>query len=687
MERFYSFSSPSEEELFFDSKDDLSISSDSSPESPTNQTSDENLSSLYQVWLSDSESIQQRRENFTRLMGLDLNPIHESKPEFESSPEPPNEESTSNEESISVRNPTNPDSDSEKPCSDEETISSSSGSLSTKSSLFRWSSDKRSSTTSATSDASTASDAAFDWLIRDMDSDTVFFIDKLTRCGNLNNSSYLDKSGSLNSLENLMKTDEMEYSTKNALKKDNKTSWLRRLGFKTQALENQPKFGSAREERIFSRVRMKTNKKNRREFSELYSCQDFRAHDNSAILTLKFSPCNKYLATGGEMGILRVWSVADREREDEIEFDSSCVYFEIGENYDIAQLSVEKKESKLKWHNGNLTCVLVPKRVFWIEEEPVQDFKGHFGDILDLSWSKSNYLISASVDKTVRLWQIGCENCLKIFSHQNFVTCVQFNPSNEDYFVSGSIDGIIRIWQVPLGHVVNWIESKEIVTAVCYQPDGNKVVVGTITGQCRYYDVSDNQLVLKDEVSHQGKKKSPHKRITGFEFCPCDSSKLMIASADSQVRILQGSELITSYKGAKNHASHVCASFSTTGEHIISCTDDSIYLLNWTPPVPSNTSFERFTSHHTSLAIPFNGARFADLSKFVSVQEELHGNRGSGTWPEEKLTPGGGMSKSQYKVLKSACQNGTDMWGQVVVTAGWDGRLRSYQNFGLPVQV
>ena len=30
------------------------------------------------------------------------------------------------------------------------------------------------------------------------------------------------------------------------------------------------------------------------------------------------------------------------------------------------------------------------------------------------------YLLSSSIDKTVRLWQVGCEHCLKVFSHSNY---------------------------------------------------------------------------------------------------------------------------------------------------------------------------------------------------------------------------------------------------------------------------
>lgn len=34
------------------------------------------------------------------------------------------------------------------------------------------------------------------------------------------------------------------------------------------------------------------------------------------------------------------------------------------------------------------------------------------------------YLLSSSIDKTVRLWQVGFNGCLKVFSHNNYGECL-----------------------------------------------------------------------------------------------------------------------------------------------------------------------------------------------------------------------------------------------------------------------
>lgn len=77
---------------------------------------------------------------------------------------------------------------------------------------------------------------------------------------------------------------------------------------------------------------------------------------------------------------------------------------------------------------------------------------------------------------------------------------------------------------------------------------------------------------------------------------------------------------------------------------------------------------------------------------FTLTQEFFSGlpTKSSVTWPEEKIhlfSAAPRFSRSLYKFLKTSCLSTSHSWGQVIVTAGKDGWIRTYQNFGLPLHL
>ena len=49
------------------------------------------------------------------------------------------------------------------------------------------------------------------------------------------------------------------------------------------------------------------------------------------------------------------------------------------------------------------------------ENAPHRSYKGHQQDVLDVAWSKSFFLLTASMDKSVRLWHVSMDDCLRVF--------------------------------------------------------------------------------------------------------------------------------------------------------------------------------------------------------------------------------------------------------------------------------
>ncbi|KAJ0261698.1 WD40 repeat-containing protein [Hirschfeldia incana] len=472
-----------------------------------------------------------------------------------------------------------------------------------------------------------------------------------------------------------------------------KKGWLTRLLSMGCSADTKIRSGA------LSRVKVKHYKKQTKELSALYHSQDIKAH-NGSISAMKFSCDGKYLASSGEDGIVRVWEVIKDKRPklQRDDLNPSCMYFELNDHSQLKPVFLDENKKSFK-KTYDSACVVFPPKAFRIMEKPLHEFHGHTGEVLDISWSKDNYLLSASMDKTVRLWKVGSNACLGVFTHNSYVTCVQFNPVNENYFMSGSVDGKIRIWNISDCNVVDWADVKDIISAVCYCPDGQGGVVGSLTGSCRFFNMSGEYLELESQIHFHSKKMSPNKRITSLQFLPQDPRKVLAVSADSKVRILQGNDVASRYKASPTY----------DGKHIVSACDGSnVYIWSngresdssSSSPYPQDKrirSFERFSAN-ASMAATWCG--FSDNNRTIpfssppclSIKEGGSIPKGNATWPEENLPPNplSSMTASQCKLLKSSYQRATSSslaWGMVIVTGGWDGRIRTFQNYGLPVNV
>lgn len=118
------------------------------------------------------------------------------------------------------------------------------------------------------------------------------------------------------------------------------------------------------------------------------------------------------------------------------------------------------------------------------------DYAGHTGDISDLCWSPLQFLASASLDGTVRLWHISQKKCLHIFQHPDAVSCVAFDPLNPNAIVSGCFDGVVRLWM--LGETCCKFSycagEGKVITAISFTANGSVVVAGTMDGSVLFLD-------------------------------------------------------------------------------------------------------------------------------------------------------------------------------------------------------
>jgi WD40 repeat protein len=276
---------------------------------------------------------------------------------------------------------------------------------------------------------------------------------------------------------------------------------------------------------------------------------------SGAVWSMEFSKDGKYLAAGGRDQVVRVWAVISTPEEREAH---------------------EHEEDVSSATGGERLRAPV------FRSEPVRRFEGHTGDILDLSWSKNNFLLSSSMDKTVRLWHISRQECLCTFKHKDFVTSIAFHPRDDRFFLAGSLDSVLRLWSIPDKTVAYWNQLPDLITAVAFSPDGKTAIAGVLSGLCLFYDTEGLKYHTQIHVRSSRGKNAKGSKITGIRtmtFPPDDPDgdvKVLVTSNDSRVRMynLRDKSLELKFRGHENTCSQINASFSDDAKYVICGSED-----------------------------------------------------------------------------------------------------------------
>lgn len=212
------------------------------------------------------------------------------------------------------------------------------------------------------------------------------------------------------------------------------------------------------------------------------------------IWILKMNSTGQYLASAGSDGIIFIWEVGMYGSKHDENKDS------------VAEKAKSNKDSDLD--------------IKVLSQEPYRKYDEHSGqDVIDLSWSPSDFLLSASMDRTIKLFHISKRSSLRTFEHPDFVTSVDFNPVDDNIFLSGSFDRKVRLWNIARNEVVDWAQAPDIVTCARFHPSAKTIVAGLIKGQVYIYSAKRGlQYLTQISCINRHGLRSDGRKVTGLEF-------------------------------------------------------------------------------------------------------------------------------------------------------------------------
>ncbi|KAF2137469.1 uncharacterized protein K452DRAFT_257519 [Aplosporella prunicola CBS 121167] len=289
------------------------------------------------------------------------------------------------------------------------------------------------------------------------------------------------------------------------------------------------------------------------------------------VWALEFSKDGKYLAAGGQDKVVRVWAVISTPEERRSH-----------------EMSEEATPGTFGGQGLRLHAPVFQNKTF-------REYTGHESTILDLSWSKNNFLLSSSMDKTVRLWHVSRSECLCTFKHADFVPSIQFHPKDDRFFLAGSLDAKLRLWSIPDKSVAFWNQLPEMITAVSFSPDGKTAIAGTLSGLCLFYDTEGLKYQTQIHVKSSRGKNAKGSKITGIQVMHLSGEaditdlKMLVSSNDSRVRLYswRDKNLDIKFRGQQNNFSQIRASFSDDGRFVICGSEDRKAYIWTTGPTDS----------------------------------------------------------------------------------------------------
>ncbi|KAJ7996643.1 hypothetical protein DPEC_G00239170 [Dallia pectoralis] len=334
------------------------------------------------------------------------------------------------------------------------------------------------------------------------------------------------------------------------------------------------------------------------DFDQIKVVQDLSGEHMGAVWTMKFSHCGRLLATAGQDNVVRIWVLKNAFDY----FNNMRMKYNTEGRVSPSPSQESLCSSKSDTDGGVSSVPEDPDsedKNLPFRQVPFCKYKGHTADLLDLSWSKNYFLLSSSMDKTVRLWHISRRECLCCFQHIDFVTAIAFHPRDDRYFLSGSLDGKLRLWNIPDKKVALWNEvdgQTRLITAANFCQNGKYAVIGTYDGRCIFYDTERLKYHTQIHVRSTRGRNRVGRKITGIEPLPGEN-KILVTSNDSRIRLydLRDLSLSMKYKGYVNSSSQIKASFSHDYSFIVSGSEDK-YVYIW-------------STYH-------------DLSKFTSVRRD-----------------------------------------------------------------
>jgi WD40 repeat protein len=234
----------------------------------------------------------------------------------------------------------------------------------------------------------------------------------------------------------------------------------------------------------------------------------FTAH-TADIWTVKFSPAENIVASGGVDSTVKIWKRESGEIIHTLKHPMGVTYLAFrADGKFIATSCYDGKVRIWKVEDGSL----------------IKEFAGHEGTVWHVAFSTDGRTIaSGGQDATIKLWDVEKGILLRILKgHKLTVWSVKFSPDG-NIIASGSFDNTVKLWNVLDGKLLSNIKGHtEAVVDLAFSNNGKKLATASDDKTIKIWDMPDGKIIHSIKVPEH---------VQAVVFSP-DDKRLMTGGRD-----------------------------------------------------------------------------------------------------------------------------------------------------------
>uniref|UniRef100_A0ABI7ZQ42 THO complex 3 n=1 Tax=Felis catus TaxID=9685 RepID=A0ABI7ZQ42_FELCA len=246
-----------------------------------------------------------------------------------------------------------------------------------------------------------------------------------------------------------------------------------------------------------------------------------------------------------------------------------------------------------------------------------REFPAHSAKVHSVAWScDGRRLASGSFDKTASVFLLEKDRLVKennYRGHGDSVDQLCWHPSNPDLFVTASGDKTIRIWDVRTTKCIATVNTKGENINICWSPDGQTIAVGN----------KDDVVTFIDAKTHRSKAEEQFKFEVNEISWNNDNNMFFLTNGNGCINILSYPELKPVQSINAHPSNCICIKFDPMGKYFATGSADALVSLWDVDELVCVRCFSRLDWPVRTLSFSHDGKMLASASEdhFIDIAE------------------------------------------------------------------